>query len=364
MQQSTNLKLKATRDGLGEGLLELGKTNPQMVVLSADLSESTRANWFKEKYPDRFIEVGVAEQNMAGLAAGLANYGKVPFTSSYAVFSPGRNWDQTRVSIAYGEANVKIAGAHAGISVGPDGATHQALEDLAIIRVLPNMTVLSPCDVFEARKATLAAARIRGPAYIRLSREKSPIMTNENSPFEIGKAYVMREGHDLTMIATGPLLYEALLAAECLAGNKQALSILLARYPVITKRINKSKLLGHSMRRAKEVTVWTPLKIKAMLKNKLNVEVINCPTIKPLDAKTIITSVKKTRRVVTVEEHQTTGGLFGVISELLVTRYPLPVTPIGMSDSFGESGEPMELLEKYGMTAPFIIQAAIKGYKI
>lgn len=348
-----------TRNGYGDGLVAAGKQNQNLVVLCCDLTESTRSLAFQKQFPDRFIEVGVAEQNMAGLAAGMANYGKVPFASSYAVFSPGRNWDQIRVAIAYGEANVKIAGAHAGISVGPDGATHQALEDLAIMRVLPNMTVLAPCDVHEARRATLAAAAVRGPVYLRFAREKTPVITTPRTPFEIGKAQVFRAGKNATIIACGPLVYEALLAAECLAGNARAIATLLARYPAIAARVKASKLHGHSMALAKMVTRWTPASIRTLLKRagRRDIEVINCATLKPLDVKTIAASAKRTGHVITVEEHQTTGGLFGAVSESLAQHHPTPITPIGMPDSFGESGDPMELLEKYGMTAPFIIAA-------
>ncbi len=349
-----------TRNGYGEGLVLAGQANPNVVVLCCDLTESTRSLEFKKQFPERFIEVGVAEQNMAGVAAGMAHYGKIPFTSSYATFSPGRNWDQVRVAIAYGNANVKIAGAHAGISVGPDGATHQALEDIAITRVLPNMIVISPCDAIEARKATLAAAHVKGPVYLRFAREKTPVMTREDAPFEIGQAYVMREGSDVSVIGTGPILYEALLAAECLAGNKPALEKLLRRYPSLTKRIGVSKLSGHSMTRAKKVTIWTPSAIKKMLVKKIEAEVINVPTIKPLDAKTLVASVKKTGCAITVEEHQTQGGLYGAVVEILAQLYPVPCAPIGMPDSFGESGEPLELLEKYGLTAPYIIQKMIE----
>lgn len=348
-----------TRNGYGEGLVLAGKRNQNLVVLCCDLTESTRSLAFQKQFPDRFIEVGVAEQNMAGLAAGMANYGKVPFTSSYAVFSPGRNWEQIRLTAAYGEANVKIAGAHAGISVGPDGATHQALEDLAIMRVLPNMTVLAPCDVHETRKATLAAAAMVGPVYLRFAREKTPVVTTPRTPFQIGRAQVFRAGRDATIVACGPLLYEALLAAECLAGNGRAIATLLGRYPAIAARVKTSKLHGHSMARAKATTRWTSTSIRTLLKRigRLDVEVINAATLKPFDHATITKSAKKTGHVITVEEHQTTGGLFGAVAESLAQHHPTPITPVGMPDSFGESGDPMELLEKYGMTAPFIIAA-------
>lgn len=303
-----------TRNGYGEALVLLGEKNPNVVVLCGDLTESTRSLAFAKKFPTRFIEVGVAEQNMMGVAAGLAVEGKIPFVSSYAVFSPGRNWDQLRVNVCYNRANVKVAGAHTGISVGPDGATHQALEDIAITRVLPGLVVLAPCDVHETRKATIAAAAHDGPVYLRFAREKTPVITTENAPFEIGKAYVMREGKDVTVVACGPLVYEALMAAEMLAGR--------------------------------------------------SVEVINCPTIKPLDRKTIVASAKKTGAVVTVEEHQITGGLGGAVCEALAEEYPVPVIRVGMPDSFGESGNPDELLIKYGMKSKDIMRAVRRVLKL
>ncbi|MFH1430342.1 MAG: transketolase C-terminal domain-containing protein [Candidatus Uhrbacteria bacterium] len=348
-----------TRDGYGTGLVAAGKDNPNVVALCCDLTESTRTQMFRDEFPDRFIEVGIAEQNMSGLAAGMANYGKVPFTTSYAVFSPGRSWDQLRVSIAYNEANVKTVGAHAGISVGPDGATHQALEDLAITRVLPGMVVLAPCDVLETEKATIAIAKRVGPTYLRFGRTATPVITTPKTPFRIGHAEVFREGSDATVIACGPLVYEALLAAECLNGNAKAIAVLCARYPKITQRIQQSHCPGHSQHFAKHCIKWTPASIRALLKKigRCSVEVINCPSVKPIDSATIVRSVKKTGRAVTVEEHQITGGLFGAVAELLAQHRPTPITPIGMPNSFGESGEPMELLEKYGMTAPHIIHA-------
>ncbi|MDD5437627.1 MAG: transketolase family protein [Patescibacteria group bacterium] len=304
---------KATRDGYGEGLLELGKSNPKVVVLTADVGESTRVLPFQKKYPNRFVECGVAEQNMMGVAAGLALTGKIPFVSSYAVFSPGRNWDQLRVSVCYSKANVKIAGAHTGVSVGPDGATHQALEDMAITRAIPGLVVIAPCDAEETRKCTLAAAAHKGPVYFRFGREKTPVITVKQTPFKIGQANLCREGYDVTIIACGPLLHQTLMAAEMLA------------------------------------------------EQGIEAEVINSHTIKPLDAKTIVQSVKKTHCAVTVEEHQLMGGLFGAVSECLAKRYPVPVEPIGMPNKFGESGAPDELLAKYGMTKENIVKAALKA---
>lgn len=304
-----------TRNGYGDALVELGKKRKDLFVLTGDLAESTRAHLFQKAYPDRFIECGVAEQNMMGVAAGMALSGATPFVSSYAVFVPGRSWDQLRVSICYTNANVKVAGAHAGISVGPDGATHQALEDIAITRVLPGITVVVPCDYQETRKTTIALAELKGPAYFRFAREKTPVITTVATPFEIGKAYVMKSGNDVTIVGCGPLLHQALEAAEQLE------------------------------------------------KKGISCEVINSHTIKPLDVPTIVKSVKKTGCCVTVEEHQITGGLFGAVAEALAQNYPVPIIPVGMPNSFGESGEPSELLKKYGMTAKDILMAAQKVLK-
>ena len=299
-----------TRNGYGDALIELGESNERVVVLTADLAESTRAHLFRDKYPERFIDCGVAEQNMVGVAAGLALSGKIPFLSSYAVFVPGRSWDQVRVSVCYTQANVKIAGAHAGLSVGPDGATHQALEDIAITRVLPNLIVLTPCDYHETKKATLAMAEYEGPAYIRFTREKSPLITSEDAPFEIGKHTILKTGTDVTIVACGPLVYQALTAARTLE------------------------------------------------KKGISAEVINASTIKPFDDKTLLKSIKKTGCIVTVEEHQVHGGLFGAVSEICAATFPVPIEPIAMPDSFGESGEPDELLQAYGMTEEDIVKAA------
>ncbi len=306
------LAMVPTRDGYGKGLLKAGEKDQRVVVLCADLAESTRSHWFKEKYPERFIELGVAEQNMATVAAGMANYGKIPFISSYATFSPGRNNEQIRTTISLNNLPVKIAGAHAGVSVGPDGATHQALEDMALMRVQPNMVVISPCDAIEAEKATVAAAFNGKPTYIRLGREKSPVFTTEQMPFEIGKAEILRGGKDVTIIACGPLVYEALLAAEKLQ------------------------------------------------KEGIDVEVINNHTIKPLDKKTILASVKKTGAVITVEEHQIMGGMGSAVAELLAQNLPVPIEFIGMKDQFGQSGTPDELLNFFGLTHPHIVKAAKK----
>lgn len=304
-----------TRNGYGDGLVEVGSLDPRVMVLTGDLAESTRTHLFQKKFPERFIECGVAEQNMMGVAAGLALSGKIPFVSSYAVFVPGRCWDQLRVSVCYSDANVKVAGAHAGISVGPDGATHQALEDIAITRVLPGLTVVVPCDYQETKKATIALAKKVGPAYFRFTREKTPVITTEETPFEIGVSLVLRTGSDVTLAACGPLVYEALVAAELLA------------------------------------------------QKGIEAEVINCHTLKPFDEKTLVKSLKKTGCCVTVEEHQITGGLFGAVSETSARQAPVPIEPVGMPNSFGESGEPQELLERYKMTAKDIAKAAQKAMK-
>jgi transketolase len=273
--------------------------------------ESTRSLDFAKAYPDRYVEVGVAEQNLAGLGAGMAHEGKVPFITSYATFSPGRNWDQIRVSICYSGNNVKIVGSHAGISVGPDGATHQAMEDIAILRALPRMTILVPGDAIEARKATIAAGKMHGPVYIRLAREKTPQFTTEETPFEIGKAFVFREGKDCSIAAAGPQVYYALQAANELA------------------------------------------------KEGIECEVINVVSVKPMDEKTLIESVKKTGCIVSAEEHQITGGVGGAVAEILARNFPVPQEFVGMPDHFGESGEPNELIAKWGMDS-VAIAAAVK----
>lgn len=297
----SKLEQKPTRDGYGLGLLELGARNPNVVVLCADLSESTRSLAFKEKYPERFIEIGVAEQNLATVASGLAAVGKIPFIASYATFSPGRNWEQIRTTACLNNQPVKICGAHAGISVGPDGATHQALEDIALMRVLPNMTVLVPSDTEEARKATVAVADWPGPVYLRMARAASPVFTTRESPFKIGECYLLKEGKDATIIGTGSLTYNALLAAH------------------------------------------------ALEKEGRSVSVISCPTIKPMDARPIIEAAKATKRLITVEEHQVAGGLGGAVAEIVSSNAPVPILRLGIHDRFGESGEPAALLKHFGL---------------
>lgn len=303
-----------TRQGYGEGLVAAGEKDENVVVLCADLTDSTKSILFKEKFPERFIEVGVAEQGMATLAAGMANYGKIPFISSYAAFSPGRNWEQIRTTIALNDVPVKIAGAHTGVSVGPDGATHQMLEDMALMRAMPNMIVIAPCDSVEAKKATTEAAKNGKPTYIRFAREKTPVMTTEKTSFKIGRAEIFWESKDpkVAIIACGPLVYEALEAARILE------------------------------------------------KSKIEVLVVNSHTVKPLDEQAIVKAAKITGAVVTVEEHQITGGLGGAVSEVLARNFPVPMEFVGMPDHFGESGAPDELLEKYGMKAKSIVEAVKK----
>lgn len=298
------------RSGFGRGLKKAGELNENVVAACADLTDSTKMNEFAKAFPDRFVEIGVAEQNLVTVGSGLAAMGKVPFVSSYAAFSPGRNWEQIRTTICLNDRPVKVVGSHAGVSVGPDGATHQMLEDIALMRVLPNMVVISPCDSVEAEKATLAMAEDKRPGYLRLAREATPIVTTEHTPFEIGKAYVYSPGSDVTVIATGSMTYQALAAAEML------------------------------------------------FKDGIEAEVVHVPTIKPLDGATILQSVQKTQHVITVEEAQINGGLGGAIAELLGEEFPAKMKRIGMRDRFGESGKPNELLERFGLTAKHIAMAA------
>ncbi|HEX9503262.1 MAG TPA: transketolase C-terminal domain-containing protein [Patescibacteria group bacterium] len=312
---AADIKQVPIRNGFGEGMMILGKENSKVIGLCCDLTDSTKLGDFARAYPDRYVQVGVAEQNLAGLGAGFAHEGFIPFITSYATFSPGRNWDQIRVSICYSGNNVKIIGSHAGISVGPDGATHQAMEDIAITRVLPRMTVLVPSDAIEARKATIAAAKMNGPVYIRLTREKTPQFTTDETPFEIGKAFVFREGKDCTVAAAGPQVYYALQAANELA------------------------------------------------KEGIECEVINVVSVKPIDEATIMVSVKKTGCMVSAEEHQTTGGIGSAISEVLGRNFPVPQEFVGMPDHFGESGEQSELIAKWGMDSKAIMDAVNKVIK-
>ena len=306
---------KPTRDGYGEGVVEAAKRNKDVVVMCADLTESTRNLDFKKLFPERFIQAGVHEQFLAAGAAGLALAGKIPFITSYAMFCPGRAWEQVRTNICLNDVNVKIVGSHAGVSVGPDGATHQAIEDIAIMRPIPGIVIISPCDALEARKATIAIAAYEGPCYLRLAREKSPVFTTEAMPFEIGKAVIFREGTDVAIIACGPLTHSALRAAEELA------------------------------------------------KEGLDVMVVNSPTIKPLDEKAIVAAAKKCGAIVTVEEHQITGGLGGAVAECLARTRPTPQEFIGVPNVFGESGTPLELIEHFGMGVTHIKAAAKRALK-
>jgi transketolase len=312
-----DVAMVAIRSGFGDGLLLAGERDANVVGLCADLTDSTHMLPFKEKYPTRFVEVGVAEQNLAGVGSGMAAMGKIPFITSYAMFSPGRNWEQIRTTICYNNQPVKIAGSHAGISVGPDGGTHQAIEDIAITRVIPRMIVLSPCDAIEARKATIAAASTGTPVYLRLAREKTPVMTTDDSPFEIGKAQRVWDTSlsqpaldpQVTLIATGALLYQTLVAAREVAGDG------------------------------------------------IGSIVINLSTIKPIDESGILAAVRRAPRVVTVEEHQIAGGMGSAVAEMLAQRMPVPQRFIGVRDDFGQSGTPEELIAHYGMDTLHIVAA-------
>lgn len=305
------------RQGFGEGLLEAGEKNLNVVGLCADLTESTKMNLFADRFPNRFIQIGVAEQNLASVASGLAAMGKIPFISSYAMFSPGRNWEQIRTTICYNNRPVKIVGSHAGVSVGPDGGTHQAIEDIAITRVIPRMVVISPCDSIEAKKATLASVETGTPVYLRLAREKTPIMTTEKTPFKIGEAQIFwqSENPKVGIVATGALLYKALEAA------------------------------------------------KELEKSGIESLVMNLTTIKPLDEKALISLAKTTGRIVTVEEHQIRGGMGSAVSECLAKNFPVPIEFVGVDDQFGQSGTPEELIEHYGMGTKDILKAVEKILK-
>lgn len=298
-----NIEMKPTRDGFGEGLVLAAREHEQVVGLCADLTESTRMEAFAKEFPERFFQIGVAEQNLAAIAAGLGVSGKIPFIASYATFSPGRNYEQIRTTIAYNDSNVKVAGHHAGISVGPDGATHQATEDIAIMRAMPNMKVFVPCDWIEAKKATVAAAKLWGPVYLRFGREKTPVITSEATPFVPGKAELFWKSRKprVAIIACGILVYQALRAAEELE------------------------------------------------KERIGTIVVNNHSIKPLDERTLLNVADQTGAVVTVEEHQIAGGMGSAVAELFAKRFPTPIEFVGLRDTFGESGKPNELIEKYGM---------------
>ena len=309
-----------SRNGYGEGLLETGRRDERVVALAADLTESTRTLPFAEEFPNRFIQVGITEQNMASVASGMAAMGKIPFIASYAMFSPGRNWEQIRTTIAYNDSNVKIIGAHAGVSVGPDGATHQAIEDIALMRVVPNMIVIAPADVHEARKATIAAVKHNGPVYIRLGRSNTPVVTTPESPFEIGKAEVFYEADSqlkkqIGIIVTGTLVFNALKSAKLLETEG------------------------------------------------IGVTVLHVPTIKPLDCAAIEKLAKEHEILITVEEHQKAGGLGSAVAEYLSEVFPKKIIRIGVSDQFGQSGEPDELIAHYGMGIDSIVSAGRLGVK-
>ncbi len=309
------------RKGFGEGLLAAGEADERVVGLCADLTESTQMHLFAKKFPNRFVEIGVAEQNLVTVASGMAAMGKIPFCTSYAMFSPGRNWEQIRTTICYNDRPVKIAGSHAGVSVGPDGGTHQAIEDIAIMRVLPNICVLSPCDSIEAKKATIAAAKTMTPTYIRLAREKTPIITTLETPFEIGKAQVLYSSRSdfksgrksdlkrVGIIGTGSLLHKALVAAKELESEGIAVTVL------------------------------------------------NLSTIKPLDEQSILDLAEECGRIVTVEEHQIAGGMGSAVAELLAQKKPVPMEFVGVHDRFGQSGKPDEIVEHYGMGIGHIEEA-------
>jgi len=307
----TKIEKKPTRDGFGKGTVEAGKENGNVVVLCADLAESTRAEWFQKEFPDRFIEVGVAEQNLAALAAGFAAAGKVPFIASYAAFSPGRNYEQLRTTAALNQQPVKIAGMHAGVSVGPDGATHQMLEDIGLMRMLPNMTVIVPSDAEEARKAVAAAAKTPLPVYIRFGRSGVPVYTTPETPFAIGKANVLWESEKpkIALMATGSMAYNALVAARALEADG------------------------------------------------IGSIVLSVPTVKPLDTDTVIKAAARAGRVLTIEEHQIAGGFGSAIAECLSEKHPVPVLRMGLNDEFGQSGEPDELIHHYKLDAPAIAGA-------
>ncbi len=302
--------LKPTRDGFGEALVELGAKREDVVVLCADLTDSTRAGWFKKYYPERFFGSGVSEQDMMGTAAGLALSGKVPFACTFGVFAAGRAWDQVRVSIAYMNLNVKIVGSHGGISVGEDGTTHQAIEEITLMRVLPNMSVIVPCDAIEAKKATLASCDYQGPVYLRLGRSPVPIITENNTPFEIGKANILQDGKDMTIISCGHLVYEALLAHEILK------------------------------------------------KENISTRVLNLHTPKPIDKEAILDAAGETGAIVTAEEHLLAGGLGSAVAEVLVENIIVPIEFVGIRDRFGESGSPSELFKLFKLTAEDIAEAA------
>ncbi|MBP1646182.1 MAG: transketolase, alpha subunit [Bacteroidetes bacterium] len=315
MKKYTILGSNDTRSGFGQGLLEAGKRNQNVVALCADLTESVKMGAFKEAFPERFVQIGISEANMVGIAAGMALSGKVPFIGSFAAFSTGRVYDQIRQSVAYSNTNVKIAGSHAGITLGEDGATHQILEDIGLMKMLPNMVVINPCDYNQTVQATIAAAEHVGPVYLRFGRPKVPIFISEDTQFQIGKALILNEGKNVTILATGHLVWEAIQAGEMLA------------------------------------------------EQGIDAEIINIHTIKPLDNEAILKSVAKTGCVVTCEEHQYNGGLGDSVAQLLALNNPKPIEYIGIDDKFGESGKPEDLMVKYGLKSNNIVEAVQKVIK-
>jgi transketolase len=299
-----------TRNGFGEGLVESGTRNPNVLGICADLSESTRFEAFKKAHPAQYVEIGVAEQMLVAMAGGLASVGKIPWIASYAMFNPGRSWEQVRTIMALNDTNVKIAGAHAGVSVGPDGATHQAIEDIAIMRVIPHLTVVVPCDSVQTKKATLALSERWGPSYLRLGREKSPVITTEDTPFEVGKAQIFREGGDVAIVACGILVYNALMAAD-----------------------------------------------KLSREDGIECRVVNNHTVKPMDEAAIVSAARDCGAIVTVEEHQKHAGMGSRVAEIVAQKHPVPIEFIGVDDRFGQSGDPLELIEYYGMGIDAIVEA-------
>jgi len=314
--RSGKLEKIPTRNGFGEGLVEAGARDSNVLGICADLAESTRFEGFKKAHPAQYIEIGVSEQLLVAMAGGLASVGKIPWIASYAMFNPGRSWEQVRTIMALNETNVKIAGAHAGVSVGPDGATHQAIEDIAIMRVIPHMTVVVPCDSVQTKKATLALSAAWGPTYLRFGREKSPVFTTQATPFEIGKAQTFREGGDVAIVACGILVYNALLAAD-----------------------------------------------KVAREDGIECRVVNNHTVKPMDEAAILDAARTCGTVVTVEEHQKHAGMGSRVAEILAQQHPTPIEFIGVDDRFGQSGDPEELIEYYGMGVNAIAEAARRAHR-
>ena len=313
--RAADLKLVPTRNGFGEGLIEAGSRSRDVLGICADLSESTRFEGFKKAYPEQYIEIGVSEQMLVAMAGGLAAVGKIPWIASYAMFNPGRSWEQVRTIMALNETNVKIAGAHAGVSVGPDGATHQAIEDIAIMRVIPHMTVVVPCDSVQTKKAAIALSEMWGPVYLRFGREKSAVITTDETPFEIGKAQTLREGGDVAIVACGILVYNALIAADRLSAQ-----------------------------------------------HGIECRVVNNHTVKPMDEAAIVDAARGCGAIVTVEEHQRQAGMGSRVAEILAQHHPVPIEFIGVDDRFGQSGDPFELIEYYGMGADAIVEAVRRAH--